>query len=67
MALSPRNDPIRSSNQVPIVIIDNGSRESYLLATLEHSGWNKYTSHSELRHDLRSLLHCLELCPSVDK
>jgi len=38
VALSPHNDPIRSSNQVPIVIIDNGSRESYLLATLELSG-----------------------------
>jgi len=38
MALSPHNDPIRSFNQVPIVIIDNGSRESYVLATLEPSG-----------------------------
>jgi len=37
MALSPHNDPIRSSDQVPKVIIDNGNRESYLLATLEHS------------------------------
>jgi len=36
--LSSYNDPIRSSTQVPIVLIDNGSRESYLLATLEHSG-----------------------------
>jgi hypothetical protein len=38
MALSLHNDRIRSSNQVPIVIIDNCSRESYLLATLEPSG-----------------------------
>jgi hypothetical protein len=36
--LSSHNYPIRSSNQVPIVMIDNGSRESYLLATVEHSG-----------------------------
>jgi len=38
MALCPHNGPMRSSNHVPIVIIDNGSRESYLLATLEHLG-----------------------------
>jgi len=38
MALSPHNDPIRSSNHVPSVIIDNGNRELYLLATLEPSG-----------------------------
>jgi hypothetical protein len=38
MALSPHNDPIRSSNQVPSVIIDNGNCELYLLSTLEHSG-----------------------------
>jgi len=38
MALSPHNDLIRSSSQVAIVISDNGSRESYLLATLEPSG-----------------------------
>jgi len=43
MALSPHNDPIRSSNQVPKVImtkviIDKGNHELYLLATLEHSG-----------------------------
>jgi len=37
MALSPHNDLIRSSNQVPKLIIDNGNRESYLLATSEHS------------------------------
>jgi hypothetical protein len=30
-SLSPHNDPIRSSNHVPIVIIDNGNRESYNL------------------------------------
>jgi len=35
MALSPHNDPIRSSNQV---ITANGNRELYLLATLEHLG-----------------------------
>jgi len=38
MALSPHNDPIRSSNQVIKVIIDNGNRELYLLATLKYSG-----------------------------
>jgi len=38
MALTAHNDPIRSSNQVPKVIIDNGNCESYLLATLEYSG-----------------------------
>jgi len=38
MALIPYNDPIRSSNQVPKVLIDNGNRKLYLLATLEHSG-----------------------------
>jgi len=38
MALSPHNDPIQSSNQVPSVIIDNGNCELYLLATLEYSG-----------------------------
>jgi len=38
MALSPHNDLIRSSNLVPIVTIDNGNRELYLLATLEYSG-----------------------------
>jgi len=35
MALSPHYDPIRSSDQV---IIANGNRELYLLATLEHLG-----------------------------
>jgi len=34
MALSPHNDPIRSSDQV---IIASGNRELYLVATLEHS------------------------------
>jgi hypothetical protein len=38
MAVLPYNDPIRSSNQVPKVRIDNGNCESYLLATLEPSG-----------------------------
>jgi len=43
MAPSPHNDPIRSSNQVPKVIIDKviidkGNHELYLLATLKHSG-----------------------------
>jgi len=37
VALS-HNDLIRSSNQVPILIIDNCNCESYLLATLELSG-----------------------------
>jgi len=37
-SLSPHNDPIRASNQVPIVTIDNGSHELYLLPTLEHWG-----------------------------
>jgi len=36
--LSSHNNPIGSSYQVPIVIIDNGNRELYLLATLEYSG-----------------------------
>jgi hypothetical protein len=35
MALSPHNNPIRSSNQV---IIANGNSELYLLASLEHLG-----------------------------
>jgi len=35
MALSPHNNPIRSSDQV---ITANGNRELYLLATLEHLG-----------------------------
>jgi hypothetical protein len=38
MALSPHNDLIRSSNQVPKLIIDNSSSELYLLATLEPPG-----------------------------
>jgi hypothetical protein len=35
MALSPHNDPIRSSDQLIIAI---GNRELYLLATLEYVG-----------------------------
>ena len=38
MTLSPPNDPIRSANQVRMVIIDDGYRELYLLAPLGHSG-----------------------------
>jgi len=38
MALSPHNDPIRSSDQMTKVIVVNGNRELYLLATLEHLG-----------------------------
>jgi len=38
MALSHHNDPIRSSNQVPKVIIDKGNHELCLLATSEYSG-----------------------------
>jgi len=38
MALTPHNDPVRSSYKVPKGIIDNGNCESYLLATLEYSG-----------------------------
>jgi hypothetical protein len=37
MALSYHNDLIRSSNQMPKVIIDKGNHELYLLATLEYS------------------------------
>jgi hypothetical protein len=64
MALCPHNDQIRSSNQVPKVIIDNSSRESHLLATFRIFG-GYYTSLTELQHDLRSLLHYVELGPSV--
>jgi hypothetical protein len=59
MVLSQHNDQIWSSNQVPIVIIDNVSRESYLLATLEHSGLLYFPL--ELPHNLQSLIHYLEL------
>jgi hypothetical protein len=37
-SLSPQNGPIRSSNQVRMVTIDNGNWKLYLLATLEHLG-----------------------------
>jgi len=65
MAITPHNDPIRSSNQVPTVIIDNGSCESYLLATLEHSGLLYFPFGAATRSAIAAPLP--ELCPSIDE
>jgi len=63
LSLSSQN-PIRSSNQVSIVIIDNGNRETCLLATLEHSGL-LYFPYGAATRSAIAAPH-LQLCSSVD-